>query len=267
MPGHNNWFQLSIDPLDITFNLYPFKELSIDEAADYTVKVIAEKYDNLYLGLSGGYDSEFVANALLRNKIPFTPIIFKDYYTREVDYAIHFCRQNKLDPVIIEKNMMDDYFVKILTKVTNTLPGKDCFSAINVILGSIVKKNNGHLIIGSGVTTCDPPYPEPTGNMTEFNIADFYLDIVFNDQHPSAFFTYTPEIFYAFQKNINVNLPIQEAKAVLYNLNFRPKIKPYHLILVDLDLPKRTECYFEKGTFADILEQFEPFVIKDSALS
>lgn len=260
MPGHNNWFSISLDPPDLVLSPYPFRDLSIQEAADHTVKVIVENYDNLYLGLSGGYDSEFIAVTLLRNNIPFTPLIFKDLYSRESDYAIYFCKQHNLKPIIYEYNVVDPVFVKILSNIVKKLPGKDVLAGINLFLASKAAALGGHLLNGCGVSTADYPYPVPTGDSSEFILTDFYTELLFGDNHPGAFFTYTPEIFYSYSKNIQTNLSIQEAKAVLYNLNFRPKIKPYHVSLVNLNLPEFSFTTFSKGKMENLLETMQPYI-------
>lgn len=261
MSGHNDWYQISVDPPDIIFNPYPFRDLPIRQAALHTLRKITERYDNLYLGLSGGYDSEFIASVMIENDIPFTPLIFRDLYSRESDYAIHFCKKNGITPIIIEKNLVDPGFIKILTSISKKLPGKEVSASINVMLAIIAKKNNGYYLSGGGVSTSDNAYPNPAGDMTDFALPDFYNELYFRGQHPGAFFTYTPEIFYSYLKNVDVNLPTQEAKALLYELAFRPKIIPYHMKLLGVNNPEYTECYFGKGKFSDLIEEFEKHLI------
>ena len=262
MPGHNDWYQISVDPPDIIFNPYPFRDLPIRQAALHTLKKIAERYDNLYLGLSGGYDSEFIASVMLENHIPFTPLIFRDLYSRESDYAIYFCKKKGIDPVIIEKDLVDPSFIKVLNNISKKMPGKELSASINVVLAGIAKKNNGHYLSGGGVSTLDKPYPDPAGDMTDFALPDFYTELYFKGQHPGAFFAYTPEIFYSYLKNVDFNLPTQEAKASLYDLAFRPKITPYHMKLLGFNSPSYSECYFTKGKFLELIEEFEKHLIR-----
>lgn len=61
----------------------------------------------ILLYLSGGIDSEFVAMALLDANIKFTPVIFKwtsvhgiELNDAETKYAINFCNNNSLTPII-----------------------------------------------------------------------------------------------------------------------------------------------------------------------
>ena len=62
--------------------------------------------DNTLLYLSGGLDSELVANALLDSNKPFTPVIF--FYvdnhntilnSKDTDFAIRFCKKHNLQPI------------------------------------------------------------------------------------------------------------------------------------------------------------------------
>ena len=50
----------------------------------------------IYLAISGGLDSEYVANVLKRNKIHFVPISLKfdDYNNEELKWAERWCKKN-----------------------------------------------------------------------------------------------------------------------------------------------------------------------------
>lgn len=63
--------------------------------------------NNIFLYLSGGLDSEFVAINLIRSGVSFTPVIFrwlsKDGTVRnefDISYAFKFCEKNKLRPIV-----------------------------------------------------------------------------------------------------------------------------------------------------------------------
>ena len=106
MPGHNNWFDINLKkglnnneiPFEANLSI-PIKPIVTDFtiASDQTAKLIANTYQNLYICLSGGLDSEYVAKVFLRNKIPFTAIIICTMENvGEVWFAKHFCNQNNL---------------------------------------------------------------------------------------------------------------------------------------------------------------------------
>ena len=76
----NNWLatnlaERTINPtvdFELIINPYPFKKMDFNSAVEMTIKEIAGKYSNFYLGLSGGYDSEFVLRAFHKFGIPIT---------------------------------------------------------------------------------------------------------------------------------------------------------------------------------------------------
>lgn len=259
MPGHNNWYTVSNNPFTVKFNPYKFKPMSFDSAADYTAKLIAEKYDNIYIGLSGGLDSEYVAKVFLRNKIAFTPIIWKDPYCREVDYALYFCEKNNLKYHLIEKDFLDKVVFTSLKKAAKKYNSTDVVGALNIILIKTVENNNGHFITSTGMPIISGEnYPAPIDNSkTEFVKCEFYIEID-NANHPGSFFCYTPELLYAYTKNIDADLSVQEAKCKLYDMPFRPKLKPYHVGMVynlDSDLSSETFDYGSLVEFESLFNQ------------
>jgi hypothetical protein len=87
---------------DVYFKPYAFKKMSLWDASTYTAKLIAEKYENLFVSLSGGYDSEFVLKVCIENKIPVTPIIvIMDGGEEETSLALNFCKVNNIEPIVV----------------------------------------------------------------------------------------------------------------------------------------------------------------------
>ncbi len=262
MPGHNDWYTLQDNPFSINFKPYNFKKMSFDDAADYTAKLISEKYNNIYIGLSGGLDSEYVANVFLRNKISFTPIIWKDPYSKESDFALYYCRKNNLKPFIIEKDLLDSVVYTSAKKAAKQFNSSDIVAAINVIIMKTVEKNNGYFLMSTGMPiTAGETYPAPIDcNHTEFMKNEFYPELK-ELNHPGSFFCYTPELLHSYTKSLDYSLPIQEAKSKLYCIPFRPKIKPYHIGLIyKIENDSKKEV-FDYGTIKDFLNYLENFTI------
>ena len=259
MPGHNDWYTIQDNPFVIDFKPYNFTPMLFDDAANYTAKLIAEKYDNIYIGLSGGLDSEYVAKVFLRNNIPFTPIIWKDPYCRETDYALYFCKKNNLNFHLIEKDLLDPVVFNSLKAAAKKYNSQDIVAALNIILIKTVEKHNGHFIMSTGMPIVSGEnYPDPIDtSKTEFMKCEFYIEL---DQtnHPGSFFCYTPEILYSYTTSLNTNLSVQEAKCNLYNIEFRPKLKPYHIGMVfdvENDLSKEVYNYGDLNTFKKIFDE------------
>ena len=82
---------------------------------EYVKKHMAEylKEGKYNLFLSGGIDSENIANIFLECKIPFTPIIvaychedkiLNDY---DIQYAFNFCKKHSITPIVIDIPIID----------------------------------------------------------------------------------------------------------------------------------------------------------------
>ena len=262
--GHDNWYSVesNVDKdFQIKFNPYRFKKMSVWEAASYTANLIANKHDNIWLAFSGGYDSEFLANVFYENKIPFTPIIWRDPHCRESDYAIYWCRERNIKPHLIEKDFMQPDVYKVLSGIIKRFNVEGFFGSFSVVLANIAEKNGGSLITAGGGCFDNPRYPEPFSNKAEFVESDWLVKLVFPEKHISPFLLYTPELSYALVKNVDKSIPIQEGKAKLYDLSFRPKILPYHLVLSDLDMltptNKQSDIYpFTLDEYQTLLESY-----------
>lgn len=233
MPGYNNWFNVNLNKdldnhslafqaqLDITArNL----SMSFTKASDYTAQLIASKYDNLHLSLSGGLDSEYVATVLIRNDIPFTPVILiTPENVDEVWFAKYFCQQNSLNPLILDFRKNYNQLLSSVLRHAREISSAAAIAFYPHVIADHIG-NSAHLITGFG---------EPFSNSNDFDIAignqleieehDFYLDVSFGDRHPGGFLSYTPELFFSLVKNINIKQNTQVAKSLLYQVG--PRIK------------------------------------------
>lgn len=235
--GHQHWLHTNliagsysniVDPFRATFDIKrPLLDLDFNQAADYTAELIANKYANLHLCLSGGLDSEFVASVLIRNKIPFVPVIVLTESNSENWYAFKFCHKHGLTPIVFDFSnktavkdtdlTMGDLLTEIYRiAVTLTVPTTE--SLIPNVIVKLLADPTAKVLTGYG-----EPYPNPRyfgqamGRTMEICDHDYYLDLEYND-HPSGFFVYTPEIFKAMITEIDYTLNTQIAKAQLYGL-------------------------------------------------
>jgi hypothetical protein len=237
--GHNNWWTIKIQmqetPLnsqfDMTFNHDSVQHMTFQNAADYTAQLINKKYNNLYVAMSGGLDSEFVAEVLYRNNIPFTPIIARvlpasnninyDYF-----YAMYWCEQKNIKPLVVTYTQDDPRLIKQCVKLLSKLKK---FSN-NILLMDVieqVEKNNGQIIIG------DPTLPRGTEGYEYHNsigevfdtdwIGHFCEMFDLDNKHPGGFFAYTPELLLAFAKELDITANESVAKTKLYGVPYRPK--------------------------------------------
>lgn len=267
MPGHKDWYKLTAgtpEDFRIDFDPYPFREMSIASAGAYTAELIREKHgDNIWIAMSGGYDSEFVARCFYDNGIPFTPIIWRIRDWPESDYAIHWCRQRNITPHIVDKDVLTGPTLGLLQKTAARMHTDHFLCTVNIVLSGIAEKQGGFLITGTGVAMSDNEYPEPMGEFTHFAEHDFFLEI-WNDRHPGSFLIYTVELFHALLKKTDHRLNVQEAKGIVYDLSFRPKLKPYHLLERQTSNFSEKNHEFSAGTFEDLLNRIESSILSCS---
>ena len=251
--GHNGWLSVNLekysvsnitDPFAVEFNATA-KVMSFDDAADYTAQLIAKQYTDLHLCLSGGLDSEFVAKVLIRNSIPFTPVILAaDYAEAENWYAYKFCHDNKLTPLVLDFAGKEKHvtLVKMLIEKAHKyyLPF-DRALVVSVIADLLP---NASVLTGNG----DPvhvstTFNEPVGNLVEITDHNYFLDVVHGSKHPGAFLSYTPELFAALVRELDTTMNTQMAKSQLYGILCRTKIQSsffnfYHSTELDFIIKK-----------------------------
>ena len=140
MPGLNNWINIDWNTPQPTCSM-DFSNLTImskQDAIDHTVNKLIENYSTLYVCLSGGIDSEFVANCLLERNVPFTPVIVDyNYNGAEVWYAYYWCYRNKITPKIFK--LTPDIMVNLLPKEVAKFSGSSFMSAFEFLILSLLE--------------------------------------------------------------------------------------------------------------------------------
>ena len=234
--GHNDWFctnldetvGVSLDQIENNFKVWfnidhNIPSLTLDAAADYTAKIIEQRFQNLHLALSGGLDSEYVAKVLLRNKIKFTAVIIKTNDDYEFWYAEKFCQENNIKPIIIDLSADAVEILKLFYKHALILKKPLSIGLSTSILADLLPID-ASIITGYGEPFYNSSnFVEPMGNMLEICDHDFYLNFEYKNKHPSSFFNYTPELFLSMIENIDTSLNTQIAKANLYKVLPRAK--------------------------------------------
>jgi hypothetical protein len=221
--GYNDWFSISLDGpvFELKINQRANKlYTNFNEAADIAANLLYQQWNDrpLYLAMSGGIDSEFVANTLHRNNIPFTPVILKieNYNTTESWYAEYWCYQHNIQPVILEYSMpmFFDAMVKFFSKLVKI---KQDSQTPMMIVYDWISQQNGTCIYGAGdINLRDGKF--------YCNPLDFISNIIYNDRHPTSFFMYTAELALSYISNFDINLSEQYNKLQFYNVLARPKI-------------------------------------------
>jgi hypothetical protein len=205
-------------------DLYPFKEMNFQDAADYTCREIAKDYDKLYLALSGGMDSDFVMRCFHRNGIDIHPVIVVCGKQIENDYAYAVCDEFGITPTIIEiteRQLIDFYDEHIYRKFNGV-----GYNATQVlIVAEMVEKLGGTLITGNHfMGDGDDMISENVYLIS--NEWDFYTDYCFVGCKNIDFFLYTPEIAYAMMPKDFITWNRHKEK--IYQIEYRDKLRPVY---------------------------------------
>ena len=224
--GRDNW--LSVAKPDLSFML-KFNSRAeklyknFEEAADYNARLLYEDWGDkpLFVSLSGGLDSELCARILLKNKIPFTPIILNlaDTNKPEFWYAEYWCYTNNIRPIKIDlsaEDLRSRIFIPYLKEMHQL--SYQFGTLINLFVADYVEQQGGYSISGVGDINFD------FGSKKFFcDYIDFTVDFHRPGKHPTGFFMYTPEMALSYVHQFDLNLNEQYNKLNFYGVDARPK--------------------------------------------
>lgn len=223
----NSWIQTNIKQrfidktckFEVHFKLYNFREMSFRDAAEYTCLEIYKEHKNLFLGLSGGMDSEYVLRVFHRLNIPIQPVIVCCGNEKENEFAYKLCDELQVEPIVI--NITEEDFLRFFVKkIYNKIGGTAYNSTQTLFAQEYAFKNNGILIAGEHLIYED-----------KFDIiSDTYMRIPEWDVYGSChfdgniinFFCYTPELVYSSLPKLGTQSDIYRAE--IYQIKWRDKI-------------------------------------------
>lgn len=246
--------------LSVTFNKKAKELLPFATACDRVAQEIYSQHKNLYLAMSGGSDSENIANVFLRNNIPFTPIMLTYNETGyndqklEMWWAQQWCKKNQVTPLVIDvENYANSPQEKQYTGIVKPRLGFGIVTHGRIL--DTVNQLGGQLMTGFQLEYYPDheqmEYLRPVlGDYEGFVMeeADNYIESIAPNQHPWAFHYWSPEIMASFVNEWDNSLTMQENKAKIYNTAHRPKFT-YHLDVFNPAVQKvRTECKKHWGT-------------------
>jgi hypothetical protein len=241
MPGKNNWIKLTYDGLPkrklkesfvIEYTETTDRNISFQEACLESAQEIYNQYNQtVYVSLSGGADSECVANSFYNQGLSFVPVIVKieEYNQHDIRFALNWCKKRNITPMIIEHNVdqwgniLIDYFVKSKNRMF--------IGVTNMYIADRVKEMGGYLVTGCGDLQLlpDPGLNDlcPTVN-SEYKEhythweCDYAVDQHDPGYHPNGFFSWKPEMLLSFVQERDPDWTNEEAKWYLYNVPPRP---------------------------------------------
>ena len=254
----NNWIDLSwgglpvrqgAEDITVKINQRARELLPFAKACDRVAEEIYSNYKNIYVAMSGGSDSENVANTFLRMGIPFRPIMITYNVTRHNDqklemwWAEQWCRKHNVEPLVVDvgnyaNSEREKYY-------TNLIKPRLSYGTVThgLILDTITELG-GNLVSGFQLEYYPDheqmEYLRPVlGDYQGFVMeeADAYVETLAPNQHPWAFYYYNPEILASFVNEWDTSLTMQENKARIYGTVHRPKFV-YHRDVFSPDVAK-----------------------------
>lgn len=250
------WFDLTLDQqhFSLKFTRRAHKlYLNFHDAADVAIRQIREQFPGpLYLAFSGGIDSEYVANTLLRNKIDFVPIIVRTESTNNLEawYAEYWCHQNQVAPIIINQSAKD--CGAALIKYFPHMAKLQAFYQVQpLVVYNYARSKGGHCLYGAGDINLHQ-------GRFYCSTIDFISDLVDVGYHPTSFFMYTPELALSYINQFDPSLDEQYNKLRFYGVSPRPKID-YHPVCYALPEVQKAMnfCFYDyKHTFSHKLDHW-----------
>jgi hypothetical protein len=254
--------------------LAPSTAIPMDQAAENVARDIHSKFSNLYVAMSGGIDSEYIAKTFLRLGLPFTPIIFKVDDLNELDiwWAIRWCKDNNIEPVIVEKNVQE-LIARMLLVSQQTCSRFGLGLAVLSFLHDYVSANNGKMVTGCGFPEYFPDenldymstlYVDSKLHNSDNTQKQGYLyhepDILFDILYPNNpfnFLSWSPEIVLSYISARDMTKTSADNKAEIFQCSPRPKNIgiPHYYFVMSEDMKKSqwrtirlrigtTECEF-----------------------
>lgn len=241
MPGKNNWVQLTYDGLpqrlsresfQIDFTGTTNRVISFQQACAESAHEIHDAYGKIHISLSGGCDSECVANSFYNAQIPFTPVIISlgDQNYHDIRFALRWCEKRNIQPVVLEFTL--DQWIGELSKTQAKIKNRMWWGLHNVWLADWVKEHNSHLLTGCcdlqllPEHTLQSDYPELNRNYRGHYVqweCDYAVDQYDPGYHPNGFFVWKPEMILAFLNARDPEWSNEEAKWYVYEVQPRPK--------------------------------------------
>lgn len=216
--------------------------LSIEEASNNVAIELYDTYKNLYVAMSGGIDSEWVAKTFHRLGIPFTPIIYEAGNLHSLDtwWAFKWCEENGYKPIVYNEYIHE--FIKQAINLsaklcTRTSSGPVIFKA----LSDYVSDQHGYLITGGGFIEYFPDsnLDYMTSRFKDIKVVDSDGNVnnegwIWHEpdlmhamyscvDHPFNFLSWNPEIVLSYIAAREPNRTSEYNKAKIFDCAARPK--------------------------------------------
>ena len=243
---HNRTYDIPFPTSEMDVILQPqgsCEIVPIDVAAENVANDISATYDNIYVAMSGGIDSEFIAKTFLRLHIPFTPVIvqIEDLNEADIWWAYKWCKDNNIEPVTISKSAADT-MKRVIEISSATCSRFGIGLAVMSFLNEYVTSKNGSLVTGAGffeyfpdsnlnyMAKDDGPGYKDSKLHVNGTVKEGYImhepDILQSKIWPNMpfnFLSWTPEIVLSYIAARDMTKTSEDNKAEIFNCSPRPK--------------------------------------------
>lgn len=198
----------------------------------------------LFVAMSGGCDSETVADTFYKLKIPFTPLIHETYYLgleayyADTWWAKRWCNKARLEPVI-KKITFPEMFAEN-RPIADRIKGRKLYPMQNVVLAEYAKQHDGVLVNGQAFIEYYPDLTldylkdvvhDPSFYQNEkirsgwlLHEDDLYVDMNDPGYHPYNFLSWNREIVLSYINSRDMTLSSEENKFKIMGCLPRPKL-------------------------------------------
>jgi hypothetical protein len=238
----NNWLTYSFggnprrirdEDLTVQFTEQADKIIPLDEVAQATAKEIHSLYPDIYVAMSGGCDSEYVAKSFKAAGVPFKAITMtcKGYLVIGEWYTKKWCDENDVELIKFEVDPFE--LLEYGKRTVGRIKGISWFGSTVNLVANEVERRGGYLVTGA----LPSYYPDPKLRLDKadpefvktfrgfmFDESDFYIELVNPNKHPWAFFYWSPEMLASVIYHWDTSQPVEDNKWRMFNVLPRPKL-------------------------------------------
>jgi hypothetical protein len=225
MPSENNWFSHNLkdrlndhnSDFDIDLRASSCRKISFEDATREACEKLHRVNPKIYIGLSGGIDSEYVFRKFHSYNIPHEAVIvYSPCYDNECSIAFNLCNEYNIKPTILnitESDIVSRCKLEIKDKLNSFGIG-----GVPALCVAEYARDMGGIYIKAEHMVGDIEDKVAV----EVNEWDFYNDVLYPET-TYDFFMYTPEIVYSMVNAMGDTDP-QTFKCNLYDIKYREKI-------------------------------------------
>jgi hypothetical protein len=241
---------LSVSNFTVKFKSVTREIMNYRDEVLFAAKSIAENTDKpIYLGMSGGIDSEVIALCLKEQNIDFTAVVVEHSNganMHDVGYAYKFCNQHniKIERLLLD---VDTFFTTgIFRYIDQGYRAVRMFRYFQLFLIEHIENKGGCLILGSG----EQVYCTVDNKINMMMDQGYTMSLDWcknhNTVHYPYFFMYNPEMYASYIKIDLIELLLEQPQ---YFTNFKDnKSTEKMLVLHSIwDMERRNKFHgFEK---------------------